>query len=102
MTRKSYLDASPEDTKYLNLVFGNQLRKGNQDTNLDRHLSVILHAVSANGQDRPIGSNATDRKTGFLSAVNSIQFKPNAMILEKVAVAAMNLMVSVAPQSRSR
>ena len=42
----SYLDASPEDPKELHLMFGNELRESNQDSNLDRHLSVILHAVS--------------------------------------------------------
>ena len=27
-------------------MFGNQLRESNQNSNLDRHLSVILHSVS--------------------------------------------------------
>lgn len=42
----SYLDTSPEDTEELHLMFGNQLRESNQNSNLDRHLSVILHSVS--------------------------------------------------------
>ena len=42
----SYLDTSPEDTEELHLMFGNQLRESNQDSNLHRHLSAILHSVS--------------------------------------------------------
>lgn len=34
--------------------------------------------------------------------MNSIQFKPNAMIFEIVTVAAMNFSNSTAPHSRSR
>ena len=52
ITCKPYLDASPEDAEYLNLVFGDQLRESNQDPDLQCHLSVILHAVSGNGQGR--------------------------------------------------
>jgi hypothetical protein len=55
------------------------------------------------GQDRFIENNATDRKrSAFRNKANSIQFTPNAIILEKVTVATMNFMVSTAPQSRSR
>jgi hypothetical protein len=46
ITCRSYLDASPEDAKELNLMFRDYLCEGNQGTNLHGHLSVILHAVS--------------------------------------------------------
>jgi len=85
-------------------MFGDELRESNQDANLQRHLSVILHAISAKDSRKAIfGREEAHRKrSAFLSKANSIQLTQNAITFEKVTTATMNLMVSTPPHSRSK
>jgi hypothetical protein len=99
-----YLDASPEDAKELYLMFWDELCESNEDPDLQCHLSMICHAVSAKRSKRVlfIVKETHKNRSAFLSKANSIQFTPKAMIFEKVTVTTINLMVSTAPHSRSR
>ena|ERR1700761_5797294 len=101
---KSHLNASPNDTTQLNLMFGDDLRESNQDTNLQCHLSVILHAISAKDSRKVIfgSKKAYKKRSAFFSTANSIQLRQNAIRFEKVTTTTMNLIVSMPPHSRSK
>lgn len=85
-------------------MFRDELGEGDEQGDLERHLSVVLHTITEkisitkylkhtvayrNWSDQPV-------------AMNSIQFSPKAMIFEATIVTTMNLIVSTAPHSLSK